>query len=310
MAKKAFVTGAAGYIGGSVAARLQRANYQVKGLTRSESAAEKLKSIGIEPVIGDLSNRELLVQSAREADLIVDAADADNESAVKSMIEAISGSDRVLIHTSGSSIVADRANGEPSQRIFDESTENTPDEHKQARVNIDKLVIGAAAQGIRTVVICPCMIYGPGLGPKLESQQIPNLIKQAIKSGVARCIGRGENIWSTVHIEDLVELYLIAAEKAPPGGVFLFAENGEITFKQLVEEIKKALDLKTAVEGWSIEQAAAEWTFEGATFGLGSNSRIRGNRSRELGWQPKHNSVLQDVQRCYANLLVSSQKHN
>jgi hypothetical protein len=34
---------------------------------------------------------------------------------------------------------------------------------------------------------------------------------------VPKHIARGENVWSNVHIDDLVERYLLALDKAPPG---------------------------------------------------------------------------------------------
>ena len=36
-----------------------------------------------------------------------------------------------------------------------------------------------------------------------------------------------------------------------------------------------------------------EWGYEMASYGLGSNSRVRGERARTLlGWQPKRTSVI------------------
>lgn len=166
-----------------------------------------------------------------------------------------------------------------------------------SRVAIDDLVKSYAAKGLHTAVICPCMIYGESAGPKKESQQIPNLIKQAKKSGVARHIGKGMNVWSTVHIEDLVELYILAALRKAPPGAFLFAENGEVNFKTLCETITEGLELKTPVEEWSFDAAAKEWGHGSAMYGLGSNSRVRGLHSRAIGWQPHHNDVVADTLR-------------
>ncbi len=306
MSKKVFVTGASGYIGGTVAVRLAKAGYQVKGLTRSESSADKLKTLGVEPVLGDLLDAALLGKCAKEADVVVDAADSDNEEAVKALIAALKGSDKVFIHTSGSSIVADQANGEPADKVYDESTQYTPAAGKQARVDIDKYVTDSAKDGIRAVVICPCLIYGKGSGVKTESQQVPGLINAAIESGTAKHIGRGENIWSTVHVDDLAGLYLLVIEKAPTGGLFLFAENGETTFKQIAENIKEGLGLKTAVGSWTIEEASQKFGAGMAIFALGSNSRIRGKKSRELGWQPSKNLVLEDVLRCCTSLTAGT----
>jgi nucleoside-diphosphate-sugar epimerase len=304
MAEKVFVTGAAGYIGGSVASLLVKNGYQVKGLTRSETKAKELKSRGIEAVIGDLSDVGLLAKWAAEADIVVDAANSDNATAVTTFIEALSGSNKVFIHTSGSSIVSDRANGEPSAQVFNEDTQYKPDPDKQSRVDIDNQIIASAKLGIRSVVICPCLIYGQGLGANPESQQVPALIKQAIKSSTARCIGRGQNIWSTIHIADLANLYLTVIKNAPEGGVFLFAESGEVSFKDLVEKIRASLSIKNPVEEWPIEEAIKEWGFGASVFGLGSNSRIRGERSRKMGWQPTQESVLDDVPRCCSHFTA------
>lgn len=311
MAKQVFVTGVAGYIGGSVAARLVKAGYKVKGLTRLEANKDKLEAIGIEAVIGDLSDFALVTKHGQEADIVIDAADSDNEEAVKTFLEALKGSGKIFIHTSGSSIVSDQANGEPSENIFDDHLYDQgstfkPDPQKQARVDIDKLVLDAAKDGITSMVICPCLIYGKGSGIKPESQQIPNLANEARQSGVAKCIGRGENIWSTVHIDDLTELYLKAIEHGH-GGQFLFAENGEITFKEIAQTIKKSLHLQTEVLEWPVQEAIDSFGFGTAVFGLGSNSRIRGLQSRELGWQPSRKNVLEDAQRT-CNALTAAAK--
>lgn len=305
MVEKVFVTGASGYIGGSVAALLVKNGFEVTGLTRSKKKAAELESYGIKPAIGELTDASFLTECATAADIIVDAADSDNADAVKTFIRALAGSDKTFIHTSGSSIVSDQANGEPSERVFEESTKYTPDPLKQARVEIDNIVLDAAKEKIRSVVICPCMIYGEGLGPKKESQQVPMLINQAIKSGTARCIGRGENIWSTIHIEDLANLYLKVIQTAPIGGTFLFAESGEVRFKDLVEKIRESLSLKNPVQEWPIEDAIKEWGQGASIFALGSNSRIRGAGARDMGWKPERESVLEDVPRCSAHFLTT-----
>ena len=69
---------------------------------------------------------------------------------------------------------------------------------------------------MRGVVLCPTLIYGAGHGVHQESIQVPKLIGLARRTGVARHVGRGLNVWSNVQIDDLVDLYLLALEKAPP----------------------------------------------------------------------------------------------
>src|SRR5512134_3157582 len=55
MKQRIFVTGATGYIGGAVGARLARQGHQVFGLTRQRERAASLETAGIVPVFGDLA---------------------------------------------------------------------------------------------------------------------------------------------------------------------------------------------------------------------------------------------------------------
>lgn len=50
-----FVTGAAGFIGGSIASGLVKAGHQVTGLVRNPEQAAELKALGMTPVIGTLT---------------------------------------------------------------------------------------------------------------------------------------------------------------------------------------------------------------------------------------------------------------
>ncbi len=301
---KALVIGASGYIGGSVAAKLIAEEFEVTGTTSSEGRADELRPQGITPAIGSYKDSEFIAKLAQDADIVINAADSDARGLVETILATLKGTRKKFIHTSGSSIVSDIACGAYSDKTYDESTAFTPVPQKEARVAIDRLIQDSANNGIHTVVICPCLIYGRGLGMSKESIQIPTLINQAKKSQVARCIGPGQNVWSTVHVEDLVELYVLAAKGSVPAGTFLFAENGEVNFKSIAEAIKKSLGLPQPVEEWPIAEAVAEWGEGMAKFALGSNSRIRGKKSRELGWKPTRDSVLEDVDRvCHSDAI-------
>ena len=94
----------------------------------------------------------------------------------------------------------------------------------------------------------------------------------------------------------MADLYLLALERAKPGS-FYFVENGEASFGELVQAIADALGLGEA-QSWPADEAIAEWGFEKAMFALASNSRVRSDLARaELGWQPRHGSVVDWVRR-------------
>jgi nucleoside-diphosphate-sugar epimerase len=282
-----FLTGANGFIGGSVATTLIAAGHRVRGLVRDRAKADVVTAHGIEAVIGSLDDAVVLHDEPRAADAVINAASSDHRGVVETLISALRGSGKALIHSSGSSIVADLAMGEPSDRVFDEATPVEPLPEKAARVAIDALVL--AAPGIRSVVLCNTMIYGHALGPPAQSVQIPALVKQAKGSGVVRYIGRGLNRWSNVHIADVAALYELAVAKAPPA-TFIYVESGEEALGQIAKAIAVRLGFG-APQSWNADAAIAAWGRNMAVFSLGSNSRVRGKIAAELGWSPTQRSV-------------------
>src|ERR1700681_2877454 len=148
-----FVTGANGFIGGAVAAALIAAGHKVRGLVRNKAKASAVAAHAVQAVVGSLDDAALLQAEARAADAVVNAASSDHRDAVEALIAGLTGSGKPLLHSSGSSIVADLAMGEPSDRIFHEGEPVTPLADKAARVAIDRLVL--AAHGI---VLCNTMI--------------------------------------------------------------------------------------------------------------------------------------------------------
>lgn len=61
------------------------------------------------------------------------------------------------------------------------------------------------------------MIYGRGTGLKRDSIQVPALIRLSLAQQAGVYLGRGLNVWSNVHIDDLVDLYSLAIARAQPG---------------------------------------------------------------------------------------------
>jgi len=284
-----FLTGANGYIGGSAAAALVAAGHSVRGLVRDGAKAAAVSAHGIEPVIGSLDDAALLQAEARAADAVINAASSDHRGTLEALIAALSDSGKCLIHSSGSSIVADLAMGEPSEKIFDEDTPLVPVADKAARVAIDRLVL--AAPGVRSVVLCNSMIYGNAIGPRAQSVQIPALVRQARASGIVRYIGRGLNRWSNVHIADVATLYVLALAKAS-AATFMYAESSEESLRAIADAVAARLKLGAA-QSWSADEAIAYWGRNTALYSLGSNSRVRSKAAAALGWSPTRRSITQ-----------------
>jgi nucleoside-diphosphate-sugar epimerase len=292
-----FITGATGYIGGSLAAKLIAGGHRVRGLTRTAEGAATLQAAGIEPVIGSLVDGRVLAAAARAADAVINTANSDDANAVEALLPALEGSGKRLIQTSGSSIIADRAAGEPSDLVFHEDSIYEPLPERAGRLAIDRKVLAAAHRGVHSIVIRPTLIYGRGHGAHNDSVQVPKMIAVAKKHGAPRHVGRGLNIWSHVHIDDVVGLYLLALERAPAGSLF-YVESGECAMRTVTGAIGRVQG--KPAQDWPVEQAFLEWGAAAYT-SFGSNSRVRADKARGmLGWQPRGPALIDEIERgCY-----------
>lgn len=122
-----FLTGATGYIGSIVARRLKEIGHEVLGLTRSEASAQKLKGIQIEPVLGSLQDREILIESAQKADAVIHTAFIHDysdfagavqteRSVIATFTETLFCSGKPFIATSGTGLL-----GDTGDRVIDDS---------------------------------------------------------------------------------------------------------------------------------------------------------------------------------------------
>jgi len=293
---KVFMTGASGYIGGTVADRLVQAGHSVTGLARTEDTAARLRAHGIEALRGELSSHSVVRNAARSADAVINCANAEDPFVVAAIVEGLAESGKAFVHTSGSSVVGDKAAGKFSPRIYHEDTPFEPLPEKIQRVAVQRAVLAAAGQGVRSVVLCPSLIYGRGGGANPDSIQVPNLIRQAVRSGIPRYIGEGENIWSTVHIDDVADAYLLALAGARAGS-FYYIENGEASLKSIVQSIARLVGGKQPPQSWGIDEAIAEWGPQAAWFSLGGNSRVSADKARkQLGWKPGGADLFHEIE--------------
>ena len=289
---KIFITGASGYIGGSLSEYFRDTGHHVLGLVRSEENAARLRQRGIEPIIGDLSDVAAINRGTRGSDATINTAEADEVDLLRPLISALSGTGKALIHTSGSSIVVDDARGDASsEELFEDDMPYVPMPHRLKRVSVDHLVRTAGVtQGLRAAVICPTLIYGMGRGMKRDSHQVPLLAKKARERGAGIYIGKGAPIWSNVFIGDVMALYALAVEKAP-AGAFFFAENGEASWSATALAIGRSLGFGDHTESWALDDAVAE-VGGVALVALASNCRVRATNARRLlGWRPSGPSL-------------------
>lgn len=114
---------------------------------------------------------------------------------------------------------------------------------------------------------------------------IADFYHSARKTGAVCYVGRGLNVYSNVHVDDLAELYRLALEKGKAGALY-FGVSGELSYGMMARVIAQHLGLPT--RSVTVEEACEIWDKFMGKIVLQSCSRQRSPRARaELGWAPR-----------------------
>ncbi|KAF9449168.1 NAD(P)-binding protein [Macrolepiota fuliginosa MF-IS2] len=314
---KIFITGATGYIGGSVLERLQShpdtSSFEITAIVRSAQKAEGFKKFGVNAVVGSFSDAQLLEDLTAAADVVVDTANADDLEAAKIMLRGSkrkfqeTGRPPIFIHTSGTGVLNDNAAGlKATDVVWDDANPNQIEQlpPTASHRDVDLEVIQADKEGyVRTYIVAPATVYGIASGKFVDaglqnkhSIQIPALISASVDRGQAGMIGKGVNIWPNVDINDVADLYidLYNAIKANPDAVghgrdgFYFGLNGEHTLYDVSKELGRvlvALGKSSKQEPTTFTKKEVDKYFNGSNY-IGGNSRGLANHSKAIGWRP------------------------
>jgi nucleoside-diphosphate-sugar epimerase len=286
---KVFLTGATGYIGTAVAERLRGAGHEVSGLARSDEAAARLEAAGVTPVRGDFTNPAAVGSGARSANAVISMATTYDPKvdapAVDAILEALAGSNKPFIYTSGIWV-----NGDTGGIVVDESTPPEPVELVAWRKGVEDRVLAAAGRGVRSVVIRPAIVYGRGGG-------IPAGFRDTARTqGAARFVGTGQNRWPMIHVDDLADLYLLALDRAPAGTLLLAASGPAYPVKELAAAASRGAGRSGNTAEWPIEQARAELG-SGYAEALTLDQQASSRRAEELlGWRPHRPGPIEDLE--------------
>ena len=276
---RVFVTGATGFVGSAVVRELIDAGHTVLGLARSDAAAASLVGAGVDVHRGSLDDLASLRSGAAAVDGVIQANCEADSQVIEALGAALACSDRPLIITSATGLLAPGHLG-----IEDDRPVTT-----NPRVASEEAA-AVAARGARVSVMrLPCSVHGDG-----DHGFVPILIGIAREKGVSAYAGDGLNHWPAVHRLDAAKLYRLVLENGSAGAYYHAVAEQGVPFRDIAAVIGRRLNVPAVA--MSAQQANNHfgWFAHFATNDTPASSK----RTRELlGWQPKELGLIPDLDR-------------
>jgi nucleoside-diphosphate-sugar epimerase len=294
---RTLVTGASGFIGTAVCDELLARGHDVAALVRRPGS----EPAGTRALPGDLSDgarlRELVAAERPECVIHLAAEIASQRSERKVREVNVHGTERLL-----RACVA-AADGElaGAPRVVFSSTVVTGDAHGallseeqplpvqtpygRSKQEGERLVLGS---GLPAVVIRPSHVYGPG------GWYANEILPRLRQPGRFAVIGRGDNLWDVVHVDDVVAALMLAVERAPAGSIYHVADDRPITAYDFMALSAAALGvgrprrIPAAVARLVAGSNAVDAVLRSAR---SSNAKIK----RELDWRPRFPAAREGV---------------
>ncbi|KAF3769157.1 NAD(P)-binding protein [Cryphonectria parasitica EP155] len=240
-APKILLTGATGYIGGTILTNLLNSSHPtlekatftclIRGSLERGTLLSSTYGARVQPIAyTDLNDLELTTQVASEHDIVINAGIGYHAASAQALLhglaqrKAAAGRDVWMIHTSGTSNLGEQAiskrwveEDDPDREFDDERDDvygyekSREEVHSYIQRSTELSVVDQGrALGVETVVVMPPLIYGFGTGLfNKKSVQIPSYVRSVLEYGRAVVLGDGTGVRDFLHVEDLAALYRI-----------------------------------------------------------------------------------------------------
>jgi uncharacterized protein YbjT (DUF2867 family) len=216
---KVHVTGASGFTGGFVVRELISRGHEVSALARSEQAAATVAALGASPVRADLDDPSSLPEAfaANGSDHLINVASLGFGHADAIITAAQRAAVRRAVFVSTTALYT-----------------RLPAPSKRVRGAAEQRIRGS---GLAWTIIRPTMIYGTP-----ADRNIARLLQVLRRSPILPVPGGGNRLQQPVHVEDLAEAIVSAAERPGAVGQAIDVPGPEpITFAELLETAGRAV---------------------------------------------------------------------
>jgi UDP-glucose 4-epimerase len=246
------ITGAAGFLGSSLANHLAREGHQVRGLDDLSTGDPKVLAPDVHFTRGDVSDRPKLWTLLQDVDVVYHLAarvsvqesilyprdyNAVNVGGTVALMEAMRdvGVKRVVLASSGA-VYGDMTDGS----LKESDTPNPRSPYAVSKISAEFYVrtIGAL-WSIETVSLRIFNAYGPGQYlPPSHPPVVPHYLRQALRGGTLVAHGDGSQTRDYIYVDDVVSA-MVAASTAPNvnGLVLNVGSGAETSIKDLIRVV-------------------------------------------------------------------------
>jgi len=285
-----FVTGATGFVGTAVVQELMQAGHEVLGLARSDAGAQSLAAAGAKVHRGDLEDLDSLRSGAAASDGVIHLAFIHDfskfreicetdRSAIEALGDALAGSNRPLVITSGTGM----GNTVPGQLATEDNFNAL---HPNPRSASELAGVSVAARGVNVSVV-----RLPQVHDRDKQGLVTYSIALAREKGVSAYIGDGLNRWPAVHRLDAALVYRLALEKGTAGARYHAVAEEGITARAIAEAIGRGLKIPAVSK--SAAEAAVHFGWLGMFAGMDMPASSVLTQQR-LGWRPTQKAGMID----------------
>jgi len=264
---RVFMTGATGYVGGAVAARLIERGHDVAALVRPQTDSKSLRDRGAVIVAGDLGSLPDLGGTLTAYDVLIQAAQSHGRDAValdRIAVDVFTSLNGFVIYTSGVWVC-----GNTGDRAADESTPVNPLPLVAWRPPHEQRVLASG----RGAVIRPGCVYG-------GKQSLLAGWFAADQKRPLEIVGDGRNRWAMVNLHDLSDCYLRIAESRTSGVLHAVDDT-----RATLDECAQAVAPAGRIEHVPVDRARKN--MGPLTDALIADQRVSSEATRRtLGWKP------------------------